>query len=145
MTEAQIEALKLLELVDKICANKKIKYSLGSRALINIEYKQGEEYFDPNSINVCMMYEDYQAILQELDKNGNDYNVDVITYYNKDNFNSLSAWVMYKGKNILAPGREKDECYYKTRVILTPIFYAGNTKAAVEVQGGPPQCSRGSH
>ena len=127
MTEAQIEALKLLELVDKICANKKIKYSLGSRALINIEYKQGEEYFDPNSINVCMMYEDYQAILQELDKNGNDYNVDVITYYNKDNFNSLSAWVMYKGKNILAPGREKDECYYKTRVILTPIFYAGNT------------------
>lgn len=127
MTEAQIEALELLKLVDKVCVDEKLPYTLGAGSLINYEYKLGEEYFDPNSINICLLYEDYQKLLQYLNKYSNEYGIDVLTHLNKDNFDSLSAWLTYRGKNLLPFAREKDECYYRTRLILTPIFYAGNS------------------
>ena len=127
MTEAQIEALNLLKLLDKICVEKELQYTLGNLSLINYEYKHGEEYFDPNSITICLLYEDYQKLLQHLNMHGNEYQIDIITHRNKDNFDSLSAWIMHHGKNLLPPEREKDECYYRTRIVLTPIFFAGNS------------------
>lgn len=126
MTEAQIEALELLKLIDKICTNAKLKYTLGNNSLVNYEFMLGEEYFDPNSITVCLMYEDYKKLLQHLNNHSDEYRIDVLTHLNKDNFDSLSAWLMYRGKNLLPIEREKDECYYRIRLILTPIFYAGN-------------------
>lgn len=127
MTEAQIEALELLKLVDQVCMEERLQYTLGANSLINYEYKHGEEYFNPNSINVCLLYEDYQKLLQNLAGHSDEHKIDILTYQNKDNFDSLSAWLTYKGKNLLPPGREKDECYYRTRLLLTPIFYAGNS------------------
>lgn len=127
MTEAQIEALELLKLVDGICLKQKLNYTLGSWALINYEYQLSEEYFNPNSIFVCLIYKDYLELLDTLEMHCQEYNVDILTYQNRDNFDSLSAWLMYKGKNLLPAGREKDECYYRTRLILTPVFYAGNS------------------
>ena len=129
MTNAQIEALELLKLLDEICDKENIKYTIGGRTLINFEYNQSEEYFDPNSIVICLLYRDYMRILEYLDEHREKLNLGIITHFNKDNFDSLSAWVMYKGKNILPEGREKDECYYKTKITLTPIFYAGNTRS----------------
>lgn len=127
MTEAQIEALDLLKLVDKICTEKKLQYTLGNRSVINYEYKHGTEYFDPNSVTICLLYENYQELLQYLIEHSDEYKIDVLTYLNKDNFDSLSSWLMYKGRNLLPPEREKDECYYKTRLTLTPVFYAGDS------------------
>lgn len=128
MTDAQIEALKLLRLVDGICLSRKFKYTLGNRALMNYEYRHGEEYFDPNSIFVCLIYNDFRELLDTLKTHGQEYNVDVVTCDDRDdNFDSLSAWLMYKGRNLLPAGREKDECYYRTRLVLTPIFYTGNS------------------
>lgn len=127
MTEAQTEALELLKLVDKICVEKKLQYTLANRSLMNYEYKHGEEYFDPNGITICLIYEDYQKLLRYLNEYSDGYKIEVLTHLNKDNFDSLSAWLMYKEKNMLPPGREKDECYYRTRLILTPMFYAGDS------------------
>ena len=126
MTEAQMEALELLKMVDDICLEQNLKYTLGNRALINYEYQHSEEYFDPNSIFVCLIYKDYLELLDTLEMNSKEYNVDILTYKNKDDFESLSAWLMHKGKNLLPAGREADECYYRTRLVLTPLFYAGN-------------------
>lgn len=127
MTDAQIEALELLKLVDDICLEQNLKYTLGNRSLINYEFRHSEEYFDPNSIFVCLIYKDYLQLLDTIEKHDKEYNVDILTYKNMDNFESLSAWLMHKGKNLLPAGRENDECYYRTRLILTPIFYAGNS------------------
>lgn len=127
MTKAQMEALKLLKLVDDICLEQNIKYSLGNQSLINYEYRHGEEYFDPNSIFVCLIYKDYLELLDILETRGTEYYIDILTYKNKDNFDNLSAWLMYREKGLLPAGREKDECYYRTRLILTPLFYAGNS------------------
>lgn len=127
MTEAQMEALGLLKLVDGVCRKNNLKYTLGSRALINYEYQHSEEYFDPNSIFICLIYKDYLELLDTLKLHNGEYNVDILTYRNKDNFDSLSAWIMHKGKRLLPPDREADECYYRTRLILTPVFYAGNS------------------
>lgn len=129
MTEAQVEALELIRLLDNISRKVKINYTLVGRVLTNYEYGYGEEYFDPNSINLCMLYEDYQKLLHHLECSKEEYGIDILTYLNKDNFDNLSAWVMYKGENILPHEREKDECYYKTRVVLTPIFFAGNSES----------------
>lgn len=127
MTEAQKEALELLKLIDGLCLKLNLKYTLGNWALINYEYQHSEEYFDPNSIFVCLRYKDYLMLLDTLEMHSLEYNIDILTYKNKDHFDSLSAWLMYKGKNILPAGRERDECYYRTRLILTPIFYAGDS------------------
>ena len=128
MTQAQMEALNLLRLLDEICQQEKINYTLGNRALMNYEAQQSDEYLDPNGIYVCLLYEDYVRLLNLLEESAAVYGIEIITYQNMTNFDALSAWVLRSGKNVLPVGREEDECYYKTRIILTPMFYAGNTK-----------------
>lgn len=125
MTDAQDEALELLKIVDTICTENNFLYSLGSRALMNYEYEHGEEYLDPNSITVCLLYDDYEKLLDYLDTQSENYNIEVMNYRNAENFDSLSSWLMYSGRQLLPAGRENDECYYKTRLIITPMFYAG--------------------
>ncbi len=128
MTDAQIEALELLKIIDEICVEKRLLYTLGNRAMMNYEYKHGEEYFNPNSITVCLLYDDYQNLLKHLHEHREEHNIEIMNYLNAENFDSLSTWIMHSGKSLLPKGREKDECYYRTRLILTPIFYAGKDK-----------------
>ncbi len=127
MTDAQKEALELLRLVDAICIEKKIKYTLGGRSLICYENNLGEEYFDPNSIMICLLYDDYIKLVDSPELHEKDYNIELLTYNGQNEFDSLVAWLMRRSSNILPPGREKDECYYKTRLLLCPVFYAGDS------------------
>lgn len=127
MTNAQNEALELLRLVDSICETEHMKYTIGSRTLINYEYQLNEDHFDPNSIIVCLMYNDHLRLLECLEQHNDK--VDVLSYWNRDDFDDLSVWIVHKSKPLLPAEREKDECYYKTRLILYPVFYAGNTPA----------------
>ena len=127
MTEAQVEALNLLKLFDRICSEKNIIYTLGDVSIINYEYRLSDEYFEPNNLTVCLLFRDYLTLLNHLKRYAAEYNIDVLDYTSKDNFDSLSAWLMYRGKNLLPNDRREDECYYRTRIIITPILYAGNT------------------
>ncbi len=127
MTEAQAEALNLLKLVDRICFEENIKYTLGDASIINYEYRLSDEYFEPNNLTVCLLYRDFLTLINHLKKHAAEYNIDVLDYASKDNFDSMSAWLMYRGKNLLPDARSEDECYYRTRIIITPMFYAGNT------------------
>ena len=128
LTGAQEEALKLLKLFDNICVNEGIKYTLGSRALIDYEYQLNEEYFNPNGIMVCLYYDEYEKLITYINKNGDKHNVEIFTHNELYEFDSFSAWLMYKTKNLLPPNREKDEVYYKTRIFISPIFFAGNSR-----------------
>ena len=127
MTDAQLEALELLHTVDSVCKSENIKYTLGPIAMLCYEQQLGEEYFDPNAIALCMKNEDFINLLIKLDEEKEKYNIELVTHLNTDNFDSLSAWVVHRGKNLLPTNREHDEIYYKTRVVLTPMFFGGNT------------------
>ena len=82
MTDAQNEALCLLDLVDTICLKLKIQYTLGNRSLINYEYRQGEEYFNPNSITICLMYKEYRRVLEYFNEHREEYNIEIMNYHN---------------------------------------------------------------
>lgn len=127
MTEAQKEALRLLECVDHICSQNGWRYTLGNRALVNFEYNYGTEYFNPNSITICLPYDNYIKLMSYIDTYKTTYGLEIMDYQNSENFDSLSSWVMYSGKSLLPPDRKKDECYYKTRLVVTPMFPAGNS------------------
>ena len=127
MTEAQKEALRLLECVDHICSQNGWIYTLASRALINFVYDYGTEYFNPNSITICLPYDNYIKLMSYIDTYKTTYGLEIMDYQNSENFDSLSSWVMYSGKSLLPPDRKKDECYYKTRLVVTPMFPAGNS------------------
>ena len=127
MTEAQKEALKLLSVVDDICTENGILYSLGVSSIINYELEYGYEYFSPNSIAVCLMYENYEKLISYIDENKEKYNVEIVNYKNTDNFECMSSWLAFSDGNLLPPERASDEIYYKTRLIIVPMFYAGNT------------------
>ena len=122
MTDSQKEALKLLGIVDDICTQNEILYSLGINSIINYEFKHNYEYFDPNGISVCLMYEEYEKIISYINENKEKYNVEIINYTNTENFDCMSSWLVFSGGGLLPPKRAKDEIYYKTRLILTPIF-----------------------
>ncbi len=127
MTDAQLEALELLKLVNGICEDHKLKYTLSGMALINYEYRLGEEYFNPNGLMICLLYEDYRRLLQILVDHKEEYHIALATYANTEQFDTLSAWLTHQDKNLLPAGREKDEIYYKTKIVLTPVFSAGRS------------------
>lgn len=127
MTEAQNEALGLLKIVDQICFENNFKYTLGFSSIVCYEYGLSEEYFDPNSLSVCLKISDYVKLLDILEIRREELKISISTYENTDNFDSVAAWIMHTGKNLLPEGRENDEIYYKTRLSLNPMFYAGDS------------------
>lgn len=127
MTDAQNEALRLLKLIDYVCIDMHILYSLCAAQLICYEFGYDDEHFDPNSIEICLRYDDYKRLVEHLDIHRKDYKIEVVNYFNLENFDSLSSWVMYSGNCLLPPERKADEWYYKTRLIITPLFYAGKS------------------
>lgn len=126
MTDSQKEALKLLSIVDDICTQNEILYSLGTNSILNYEFNHSHEYFDPNGISVCLMYEDYERFISYVNTNKEIHNLEIINNKNTDNFESMSSWLVFSGENLLPPERAKDEFYYKTSLTITPIFYAGD-------------------
>lgn len=125
MTNAQNEALSLLKIIHTVCLKYGLKYTLAGSSLINYEYAYGEEYFSPNNIMICLLYKDYIELLDKLHIHKDDYKIELINSHTAKNFDSLSTWIVFTGKSLLPKERKEDEIYYKTRVVITPIFYGG--------------------
>ncbi len=127
-TKAQSDALFLLQTVDRICVQENIRYSLSGIALVWQEYGFDFDMLNPNTLSVCLLYEDYVRLTEMLEKRKEVLGILVANYENRENFDTLSTWIFREEECLLPEGRGGDEIYYRTPLFLQPVYYAGRTE-----------------
>ena len=126
-TKAQSDALFLLQTVDRMCVQENIRYSLSGIALVWQEYGFDFDMLNPNTLSVCLLYEDYVRLTEMLEKRKEVLGILVANYENRENFDTLSTWIFREEECLLPEGRGGDEIYYRTPLFLQPVYYAGRT------------------
>ncbi len=127
-TKAQSDALFLLQTVDRMCVQENIRYSLSGIALVWQEYGFDFDMLNPNTLSVCLLYEDYVRLTEMLEKRKEVLGILVANYENRENFDTLSTWIFREEECLLPEGRGGDEIYYRTPLFLQPVYYAGRTE-----------------
>lgn len=121
------EALGLLKIVHRFCVDEGIKYTISAGTLLNygkIPFSQ-----NPPIIYIDIMYDGFQKLESFLKKfclDNEGYSIH--NFENTTQFNTLDMWFV-KHSRVKLPGkRSEDEFYYGARLVITPLFYAGNTR-----------------
>lgn len=123
--------LELADLIDQLCKETNIKYTLIYTTLMGGVKKQG---FLPNIFyfQIGMFYEDMLRFKKVFSRKYADSEYYILDYSNFKKFNKMSTLIMKKGTVRLSPERKDDEKYYDLGVEIIPIFSAGNTKEEYE-------------
>ena len=82
-TKAQSDALFLLQTVDRMCVQENIRYSLSGIALVWQEYGFDFDMLNPNTLSVCLLYEDYVRLTEMLEKRKEVLGILVANYENR--------------------------------------------------------------
>lgn len=128
MNTAHYESLELLKIVHGICVDNNIKYTIAADSLI--EYKNKMEFGDCIPIiYIALMYKDCELLcnlLQQYCENHIGYSFH--DYKNTEQFDTFERWFIKESKINFSKTKIKDSFYYGTRLIITPLFYVGNTE-----------------
>ena len=122
-------SLELLKLVDSICRENEIKYSLIRGALIGIKYHNG---FLPSvpTLSVAIPYLDFQQFKKKfIESFGSSEHYSLLDADNCEQFEVLFVRLIKKSRISLPDDRKQDEKYYAYFLDIYPVYYAGNTKA----------------
>lgn len=127
MNNAHKESLELLGIVHNKCIGAGIKYSISADTLISLEGGLGFDDYIPE-IYLSLVYCDYIRLREILinfcqENPGFSYH----DYRNTDQFETFEAWFVKESQIHFSDSRKKDAFYYGTRLIITPLFYAGDT------------------
>ncbi len=124
---AQEVRLELADLVDQMCRENNIKYTLIYSTLMGGIEAQG---FLPNVFHfqIGMFYEDmlrFKEIFQQEYGSSAYYLLD---HSNFKQFDKIDLLVMKRGAVHLPPEKQDEERYYDPGLVIVPIFNAGDTK-----------------
>lgn len=133
LNKAHKESLELLNIVHKICKIKNITYTITADTLIAYQNNVPFENCVP-MIYIAVMYPDFLQIKTELLQYcNNNCQYSIHDYTNTKQFNTFELWFV-KEADIQFPDYKKDDAfYYGTRLIVTPLFFAGDTEAEWEI------------
>lgn len=128
MNIAHEEALELLQIVHEICAKDKIKYTITADTIIAYDAKMSFDDCEP-IIYLAVLYNDFLKLKKSLTEycEQNDQ-FTFHDYKNTEQFDTFEAWFVKLPKFQLPDNRKKESFYYGTRLILIPLFTAGEKK-----------------
>lgn len=118
-------ALELLNIVHKFCISENIVYTISADTLINYEYSSFLQA--PSTIYITLMNESFinlKKYLEEFCKENTEYSIH--DFANTEQFNTLDMWFV-KRPNDKLKFNDASSFYYGTRLVITPLFFAGNT------------------
>ena len=128
MNLAHIESLELLKIVHEICKKNNIKYTISSGSLIAYEHKMDFEQCVP-IIYIALFYPEYEKLgiyLKQYTENNSDYSYH--DFYNTEQMDGFESWFVKESKIIFPEKKKKDSFYYGTRLVITPLFFAGDAE-----------------
>lgn len=128
MNVAHNESLELLKIVNDICVNEDLKYTIIGPSLIAYEY--GLDFNDCIPINyIALMYPDYKILCRKLEEYSNEHPEYSYHYYeNTRQMNAFEGWFVKEAKIVFPERKKEDAFYYGTRMVISPVFYVGETK-----------------
>lgn len=128
MNLAHRESLELLEIVHQICKENDIKYTLSAASLIAYENNMDFEQCVP-IIYISLFYREYKELESHL-KSFVEHNKEFSyhNYYNTEQMDGFESWFVKEPKIVLSEGKKKESFYYGTRLVITPLFYVGDTE-----------------
>ncbi len=128
MNRAHKEALLLLRIVDRICVKRQMRYTITANTLLYYVYSLPFSESGP-AVCIALLYSDFCILKKQLLKyceENQDYSLH--DHANTEHFETLDVWFVKHSRVRLEGDRCREEFYYGTKLILTPLFYAGATK-----------------
>lgn len=126
LNRAHSEALELLKIVDEFCVENNIVYTLSGITLIALDNIPFENCYP--EINIALEYDGFKRIhnfLNEFCKDNVDFSLH--NYKNTKQFYTSEMWFVKTSRVKLEKKRQDEEFYYGTHLVITPLYYAGNT------------------
>lgn len=128
MNVAHKEALELLGIIHKICEKEKIKYTIAADTLIAYDAKMDFGECEP-IIYIALMYPDFVILKERLENFcKQDKSFSFNDYKNTKQFETFEAWFVKLPKFKLPDNRKDERFYYGTRLIISPLFFVGETE-----------------
>lgn len=128
LNSAHREALALLEIVDDLCTQNQLKYTLASGTLIAYINAVPFSKSEPG-ITVALLYPHFLKLKEELERYcENNDGFSLHDYTNTEQFETVDLWFVKQSRVRLSESRKKEEFYYGTRLVISPVFYAGTTQ-----------------
>jgi len=126
LNEAHQESLELLDIVHKICIENNILYTVTADTLI--AYAGGMEFEACSPvIYLALPYKEFRRLYALLEKFcGANRGYTVHDYRNTEQFDTFDCWFVREPKMTFREEKRKDSFYYGTRLVITPLFYAGD-------------------
>ena len=132
MNDAHKDCLELLKIVHGICEVKNIIYTIAADTLI--AYEKSVE-FEQNLpvIYIACLYPEFSKLRKSLIDFCQDTDkFSLHDYTNTEQFETFEMWFVKEPRIHFQENRMKDAFYYGTRLIITPIFFAGNEESEWE-------------
>lgn len=128
MNSAHKAALELLRTVDEICVQNQITYTIAADTLLY--YAEALPYYESIPIiYIALLYPDYCRLKKRLHQFCSDHQgYSLHDHRNTRQFETLDFWFVKHSRVKLDEQRHNEEFYYGTRLVATPLFYAGGTK-----------------
>jgi len=127
LSKEHINSLELLDFFHKVCLENNIIYSIVGNNLFNVAGYRDFKASIPR-IKVAMLYEHYQKLKKIFAEKSNEFADYIwVDIDNTKHFDFLNAWLVKRGNVRLPADRKDDEIYYHTRLVINPIYYAGDT------------------
>ncbi len=126
MNEAHRESLELLDIVHKICVEKGLRYTITADTLIA---REGGMQFEDCApvIYLAALYEDYRRLFALLEHFcGMNKGYSLHDYRNTEQFDTFDCWFVKESRIHFREEKRRDAFYYGTRLVITPLFYAGD-------------------
>ena len=128
MNLAHKESLDLLEIIHKVCVDEGIKYTIAGGSLIAYEFDKNYEDCIP-IIYIALLYKDYEILGEKLKQYiivhpGYSYH----DYENTNQMDAFESWFVKESRINFSEKRREESFYYGTRLVITPIFFAGDTE-----------------
>ena len=126
MNRAHEDAIELLRIVDDICVQKDLVYTLSGDSLISYNKLDFERSYP--AISIAMEYNSFKVVvnrLEDLCLNNSDYSLH--DYRNSKQFFTSEVWLVKKSRVKLDEGRADEEFYYGTHLSIIPLYYAGES------------------
>lgn len=122
----QLVQLELLDVLNTICEKCNINYTLFGSTLI--AHKENKGFAKYNYyIEVAMLYDRFEEFIKAFKSEMTDSQYYIMNEDNCVQYNSMSIRVAKRSGVKLAADRADDERYYDNFIIVTPLFYAGNS------------------
>ncbi len=129
MTETQPrgrkKVLDILKIVNRICEENKIQYTLLFDTLLSQSEEEGKSDWLKN-ISIGLLYPDYIKLM-ELIQDDRDGVLYLFNRKSSKDFNALYTHICMESRVKLPEERKKDKPYYDYFIVAYPVIYGGNT------------------